>query len=95
MTTCWVDLRRPNLFTEADFVFWRRIHWAVEEMGDKITKNSAYHLIEECLVSNQEYGGGGFSYKFWFQNTEDRSTFINSLSQIAGPFVAQQLEISR
>jgi len=91
---CWVDLRRPDLFNEADFILWRNIHQVVKEMGEAITKNAMYSHIEEYLANNEGYGGGGFAYKFWFKTIEDRSTFIGKLSEIVGPVIAQRLEVS-
>ena len=90
-----IDLKRPEIFDDEDRAFWGSIHAQVEEMGDRIIKNGIYRYIQTVLDDNLLYSGGGFSYKFWFNDERDLDEFITRLSTLISPRVMSRLEVRR
>lgn len=91
---CWVDLRRPTITCDESRDFWRRIHDVVDSFGSKITVNDVYALMKEYIETEHVYAGSSFSYKFWFDTVENRTLFLEKLTEIVGVATVKQLEIS-
>ena len=78
-----VDLTRPDLFNEDDFMKWGEMHSWIRESDTPVAVNSAFYFIDDILQKAEGgYGGGGFRYVFWFHNTDDKMKFILKYAEI-------------
>jgi hypothetical protein len=77
-----IDLGRPDLFTDEDRVYWRKVHALIQETPVEIKINGIWGFIQDTLDNNGGYGGGGMKYMFWFRSDEDLETFKQALAQI-------------
>lgn len=74
-----VNVGRPNLFDDADMSYWKRFHEFIEMTSIKIRINGMYGFIEGKIATNTYYAGGGMQYRFWFNTTEDKESFLVEL----------------
>ena len=68
---------RPTILAPNELQFWTEVHQYIKECDYPIMVNGAFYMIEEVIAKNSNYGGGGYSYLFWFQTQEDKETFKN------------------
>ena len=71
-----IDIGRPSFYNESDRKSWFKFFWAVEKSSIEINVNSLYFAIKEYFLEEQGYGGGGMKFMFWFNNEEDKNSFI-------------------
>ena len=71
-----VDIGRPSFFKEWQAEIWKKLHDWVVETDTPIYVSGAFHVVKRFLDEGQMYGGNGFRYCFWFNNEEDKATFV-------------------
>jgi len=77
-----IDVGRPDIFNDVDRQFWREFFDLVETIDIPIVVNSVYQKMRDIAFSDDGgYGGGGFSFKFWFQTVDDRKKFALALEE--------------
>lgn len=81
-TTTVIDMVRPNLIDEKDFLFWEAVHEYVKESDIEIATSRAFYEIEDLLKARQGYAGGGFKYMFGFKSKTDRLTFFVEMDKL-------------
>lgn len=79
-----LDIGRPDSFCEKDHTDWAKLHSFVKECDFEIGISNAFYFIEEMLHTNQNYGGGGFKYCFWFRDHTQHDIFVNKLVELFG-----------
>jgi hypothetical protein len=75
-----IDVGRPSFFTDDVRQWWQRFFNFVETSNIRIQVNSVYDTMHDYAFNNGCYGGGGFSFCFWFLTKEDRKTFVNHIN---------------
>lgn len=82
----WVNVGRPDIFTDEDRIFWRKFHNLIKTSSVKIHVNGVFADIETILVENSCYAGGGFKYMFWFETTIDLEQFFDEVEHAIPKF---------
>lgn len=77
-----LDLGRPNLFNEDDFLYWDKIFSVIETDEIPIKISASYYDIKKYCDDRQKYGGGGMKFCFWFKNQLDCDTIFTKLKEI-------------
>lgn len=81
--TIFLDTGRPDIFDDSDREKWSKLHKWIKETDHKILVNGAFFVVDKILLEeNGRYGGGGFQYKFWFENEEGKEAFGNKIFEI-------------
>lgn len=79
-----LPLGRPSMFTDKQFNFWITIHNWMKTSDAEIVPNGMFYRIDEMLKNKLKYGGGGFSYNFWFKTFDDVEQFFLFINQKLG-----------
>lgn len=77
-----LDLGRPSLFEDEDFLKWGELHSWIKLHVDNIRVCQAFHFVDDCISTKQKYGGGGFKYEFVVENAETYCNFIKKSVEI-------------
>lgn len=81
-TEYYFNTLRPTFYTDEDRDFWRKFHNLIRNSSIEISINGAFKFVDDLLVANSGYGGGGFAYMFWFHNLADRDAFIVEFKEL-------------
>lgn len=81
-TQFWINTGRPTIDSEEGRLYWKRFHDLIKSSPIQVTVNGVFSYIESVLEGNILYGGGGFSYKFWFETEADRDAFVEEMIRV-------------
>ncbi len=74
-----LDVGRPNIFSEDDRTFWKAFHALLDDWPRPIVANGFFRTMAQILDDESGYGGGGFSYTFWFESEQDVQDFVEAV----------------
>jgi len=79
-----VNIGRPDLFCDEDRKIYKTLHDFIKYSDCRVVVNNAFNFVDNLIVSNSDYGGGGMKYCFWFITEEDADMFITNVLDIFG-----------